>query len=76
MEIQRRCHHPNQPPLLYKCGGKNCTQQPNFTRNAKNQTSPHFPSLLTPGEQSPHHFVWRNKTISFRNKEMHTTVYE
>ena len=21
MKIQRRCHHPNQPPHLYKCGG-------------------------------------------------------
>jgi hypothetical protein len=21
MEIQRRCHHPNQPPHFAKCGG-------------------------------------------------------
>ena len=51
MEIQRHCHRPNQPPHFEKFGGKNLTQQPNFTTNAKNQTSPlvflHFSRLGT-----------------------------
>jgi hypothetical protein len=43
MQIQRRCHHPNQPPLLYKCGGKNHTQQPNIKTNTQKSF---FPLIL------------------------------
>ena len=48
MKIQRHNRYPNQPPHFAKCEGNLALKSELYT-NAKNQTSPRFPSLHTRG---------------------------
>ncbi len=53
MEIQRHCHHPNQPPHFAKCDGNLTLKSGLYDQCPKNQTPPRFPSLFTQGGQPP-----------------------